>query len=73
MAKKKGDEAKEAAPPKKNTTTTKVDAELLRQAKTVASFRDMDLYDYLDGILREAVARDYRGIVRPGAGSEGGA
>lgn len=61
MAKKKaGDEQ----PPKKNPTTTKIDAELLRQAKTVAAFRGIDLFEYLDTIIRAQVGADYRQVVR---------
>lgn len=55
MAKKKDDK-----PAKKATASTKVDAEILRRAKTVAAQRGIDLYDYLDEVLEERVNADYK-------------
>jgi hypothetical protein len=50
-----------AGPPAK--TTTKVEAGLLRKANIVAIHRGLDLYDYLDGVLRPAVERDYARMI----------
>ncbi len=44
-------------PPKK--TTTKIDPPLLKKARQVAISRGIDLYDYIDAMLRPAVERDY--------------
>lgn len=63
MSKKKGGEGQEPKPPK-NPTTTKVDAELLRQAKLIATYERIDLYDYLDSLIRDRITQRYRQIVR---------
>ena len=56
----------------KTTTTTKVDAELARMARTVAAFRGVELYEYLDSVLRAPVAADYRKIVKADGQAEKG-
>jgi hypothetical protein len=72
MAKKRSAEGQSGKEPGKVAkTTTKVRAELIRRAKTVASFRDQDLFDYLDQILSASIDRDYGRIVK--ADQEGGA
>src|SRR5690348_11033428 len=43
-------------------TNTKVSVTMLRKARTVASHRDVDLFDYLDSILNPAVDRDYEAL-----------
>lgn len=40
-------------------TTTKVEAELMRMARTVAASRDIDVQDYIDTVLRPVVTTDY--------------
>lgn len=60
MGKKKGGDE----PPKKNPTTTKVDAEILRMAKIIATYDRVDLYEYLDSLLRARVIERYHEIVR---------
>jgi hypothetical protein len=57
-------EKAEAGQPGKRVTTTKVDSELMRKAKVVAAYRDVDLFEYLDGLLRSLIERDYSRIVR---------
>lgn len=65
MSKKKnGGDTPPPAKPQKNPANTKIDAELLRQARTIAAFRDEDLYDVLDSILRGPITEQYREIVR---------
>lgn len=48
-------------------TTVKVDKDLLRRARTIASYRGLDLGEYVDAILRPVVDRDFAQIVRPDA------
>ena len=43
-------------------TTTKVSDNLMRQARTVAVQRGIDLYDYIDSILRPVIEEDYSEI-----------
>ncbi len=75
MSKKKGGEGGEggdvqpAAKPGKNPANTKVDAELLRQARLIAAYEDKDLYEVLDAFLRPAITERYRQIV-PGPQKE---
>lgn len=45
-------------------TTTKVDAELLRKANSIASIRGIDLYELIDGILRPPIEEEYKRRVR---------
>lgn len=69
MARKKPAEGGQGrAEDKPGKTTTKVAADLLRKAKMIATFRDQDLYDYLDGVLRAVVERDYEQMIRGEAG-----
>lgn len=49
--------------PEKRVSSTKVSAEILRKAKTVAAHRDIDLYDYLESVLEGPVSRDYTEII----------
>lgn len=58
MAKKKL--ADQDGPEKSNT---KMDNTILRKARMVALQRDMDLFDYLDGIVRAVVERDYARMI----------
>lgn len=50
------------SPPEK--INTKVERELLRKARAVADFRDVDLYVYLDAILRDTIEPQYKEMVR---------
>jgi hypothetical protein len=45
-------------------TTTKVDEELIRKAKSIASIRGIDLYELIDGLLRPPIEEEYRRRVR---------
>lgn len=45
---------------KPEKTTTKIDRELLRKARTIASYRDVDLADYLDDVLRNKIEVDFK-------------
>lgn len=45
-------------------TTTKVSRDLLTRAKAVANHRGLDLFDYLDRLLRPLVEKDYREYIR---------
>jgi hypothetical protein len=52
--KRKGEEAPS------DKTTVKIPADLARKARVVAVLRNVDLFDYLDGVLRAPVERDYQ-------------
>jgi len=52
-------------------TTTKVDVDLLRKARLVAIYRNVDLFDYLEGLLRPLVDVDYARMFRNEATKEG--
>ena len=58
------------APKEKNPITTKLDAEVLRQAKTISAFRGIDLYDYLHGLLAPLVAADFKRIIKDEKGGK---
>jgi hypothetical protein len=55
MAKKTG---RSPEPPDK--TTVKIPSDLARKARVVAVLRNIDLFDYLEGVLRQCVERDYQ-------------
>jgi hypothetical protein len=59
MPRKKKEPQAAADDPK---TTTKVFLSVIRQAKTVASYRGIDLFDYLDSVLKPAVSRDFNSL-----------
>jgi hypothetical protein len=61
MAKKKSTEGDAGSP---KMTTTKVDVDLLRKARMVAIYRGVDLHEYVGGILRPVVERDYAAMIR---------
>jgi hypothetical protein len=63
MAKKATDDSGDRKP----TTTARLPVELLRQARVVAAYRDIDLGAYLVALLEGPVARDYAQIVRESA------
>ena len=45
-------------------TTMKVEPGLLRKARMVSLYKDVDLFDYIDGIIRPVVERDYAQMIR---------
>lgn len=58
-----GDQMAKRTPPPEPKTTTKVYTDLLRRARQVAVNKDVDLFDYIDSILRPAVDTDYRKMI----------
>ncbi len=64
MTKKKGGDGQDAPPPKKNPVTTKIDGELLRLAKIIATYENVDLYAYLDSLIRGPITERSRQIIR---------
>jgi hypothetical protein len=50
--------------PRGETTTTRVFERLLQKARMVSLHRGMDLLDFLDGILRPVVDREYEKMRR---------
>lgn len=51
-------------------TTVKLPVDLHRRARMVASDRGIDLSDYLEALLRPAIDKDYKQMVRRMAGEE---
>jgi len=49
-------------PPRK--TTMKVDAELLRKARHVAIYKEIDLFDYIEGLLRPLIEAAYIRMIK---------
>lgn len=47
------------APPR---VTVKISAEWHRKARTVASYRGIDLADYLDGLISGPVEKDFKAL-----------
>lgn len=45
--------------PKRNDRAVKVEAEIIRQAQTICSYREVTLAEYLSDILRSVVAKDF--------------
>jgi hypothetical protein len=64
MAKKKANAEGSKSPGPVKKTTTKVDPDVLRKANMVATFRGIDLFDYVHRILGPAVEADYREMIR---------
>jgi hypothetical protein len=52
-------------------TTLKVWEDVARKAKIVAAIRGLDLFEYVDGILRPAVDRDHATAIRDEAAGGG--
>ena len=48
----------------RNDTAVKIETEIVRQARTIASRRNITLAEYLSDILRQTVAKDYRQVVQ---------
>jgi hypothetical protein len=55
---------------RRNDAAVKIDAELVRKAKVVASFKDMSLAEYLSEVLRPIIDRDLRDHSRRALGDE---
>src|SRR4051794_26689375 len=51
-------------------TTVKMRSELVRRARTVAAYRDIDLFEYLDQLVGPMVDRDYQAIVKAEGGGK---
>ena len=51
-------EAPERTMVRRNDQTVKLDAEVARDAKIVAAYKDMSLAEYLSELIRPVVARD---------------
>ena len=51
----------EAPMAKRNDVVVKVDANVIRDAKVVAAFREVSLAEYLSELLRPLVSRDLEG------------
>lgn len=62
MPKKPAPQGSEAPKPPK--ITTRVAADVARMARILADDEGIDLYDYLDAILRPVVAERYQQFVR---------
>jgi predicted HicB family RNase H-like nuclease len=63
----RGEMAKKQGRPKKPSgegMQVRIDAQIGRRAKVVASESGMSLADYLSGILRDRVEKDYRKVVK---------
>lgn len=54
-----------ATPPKpRDATTVKIDSELHHKARMVALARRIELYEYLDEIIRQTIDHDHKQIIR---------
>jgi hypothetical protein len=56
----------------RKTTPVKVDVGLVRKAKRIAEDKEMDLSEYVSGLLRGAIERDWKKILRKIVEEEGG-
>jgi hypothetical protein len=56
----------------RRTIATKIDAVIVRKAQTVADDLGVPVSEYLSGLLRERVERDWLKIVKRAAEAEGG-
>jgi hypothetical protein len=63
--------AKEKKPPLK-TTPVKIDTGLARKAKTIAEDKGLDLSDYLSGVVRGSIEKDWTRILKKIVDSQGG-
>lgn len=52
------------AMPRRNDTSVKIDIEVVKQARIVATHRNTTVAEYLTELLRAAVARDYRAAIQ---------
>jgi hypothetical protein len=59
---KKGSAQAEDKP--RDTVPVKIDRELHRKLKMLALSKGKELYEYLDGVLRPGVERDYKRLIR---------
>jgi hypothetical protein len=58
MARKKPSAEAEGEEARGTKTTIKVWEDVARKAKIVAAFRGIDLFDYIDAVLRPVIERD---------------
>jgi hypothetical protein len=62
--------AKEKKSPLK-TTPVRIDTGLVRKAKTIAEDKGIDLSDYISGVIRGPIERDWTKILKKIVDSEG--
>jgi hypothetical protein len=67
MPKRKAGPEPESDKPKKKTTL-KAWEDVARKAKIVAAIRGLDIFDYIDSILRPAVERDHEQALKQESG-----
>ena len=70
MATRDGGLGRKKKPGKVPSATTKVAADLHRKARIVALHRGQELFDYLDGLLRAPVERDYERMIKEEGGQK---
>jgi hypothetical protein len=63
MARKNG-MGRKKKPGKVATATTKIAADLHRKVKAMCAHRKVDMFDYLDAVLRPVVERDWERLIR---------
>jgi hypothetical protein len=56
--------AKEASGSARRTTPVKIETGLVRKAKTIAEEKGVDLSDYLSGVIRAPIERDWTRILK---------
>ncbi len=44
---------------KRNDTSVKIDAEIIRKARTISAFRDISMAEYLSTILRPIIDKEF--------------
>ena len=49
---------------KPKTVTTKLSADLHKKVRLLVAHRGVEMFDYLDALLRPAIERDYDRVVR---------
>jgi hypothetical protein len=59
-----GRKKKTQSPDEGDKTTTKVWADIIRKAKMVSTFRGIEMFDYLDAIIRPVITADYEKMIR---------
>lgn len=56
---------------KAKTGSVRIDEELIRMANVVSAIRGVSVPDYLNGLIRPAIERDYRSEINKAAKTEG--
>ncbi len=54
------------------TTPVKIDTGLVRKAKTIAEDKGVDLSDYLSGMIRGSIEKDWTKVLKKIVESQGG-